>query len=377
MELYVDESGQTGCIKYSNSDKLSFVNQPIFANGALIIRDANDKKSIVEKYLAFKNKFSFEREIKGSDLLTRKNNEALDYFIDNILNDENFAVNLYDKRFYIATLLCLAILDDELRFDNPISYYEIASILASQKDEFYIEYLKFVENINEETAMQYFGFLHDYCYIGNVELWTCTVSKIIDDNLVVEYMEYFMTYTWYEENDKINVINLNCLSELIFFVKEKENVENSNLLVIHDRIDEFEETIKKELNVFNVNVDFEKENNIFLEIADNVVSIFTHAFNKMKKNLLEGTVFKEENGWDMSLVSKLVNKIGMNNIKYTISLQDWASMLAIKDMFSPKYNGELNYYFFITAYIDYYTMVSNSIVANMIDNEVVKNILKE
>lgn len=35
MKLYIDESGQTGCIKLSEKGRLSFNNQPVFANGAV------------------------------------------------------------------------------------------------------------------------------------------------------------------------------------------------------------------------------------------------------------------------------------------------------------------------------------------------------
>ena len=86
-EIYFDESGQTRCVM-TNKEMLNFKNQPLFTMGSVLIKDEKYAKNLSKKYKEFKNRFMFAWEIKSSDLVTKDNNEALEYFIMNMMQKE-------------------------------------------------------------------------------------------------------------------------------------------------------------------------------------------------------------------------------------------------------------------------------------------------
>ena len=104
MKIYIDESGNTGSVVNSKKGKLNFSNQPLFAIGTVIVKDEGEEKELTEKYKQFKAKFGFESEIKGSDLLKKENNEALEWFVENVLDEEHLYVNLYVNIYWIGLL---------------------------------------------------------------------------------------------------------------------------------------------------------------------------------------------------------------------------------------------------------------------------------
>ena len=220
MKIYFDESGQTGCVLLKNN-MLNFDNQPIFALGAVIVKDYNDEKFLLDKYKKFKEKFGIYGEIKGSELTTRDKNEEFNYFLENILDSEHFVVNFYDKKFYLATLLELALLGREFQQTFTIQFYDVASQLSFESDDFFIEYCKYIEKPSPERFHEYLVYLknYDYKYVtaeyNGIKL---TAQAILDGKNEKLFYNDFLTFGWYE-NDKIaNLINLNALSELISFV---------------------------------------------------------------------------------------------------------------------------------------------------------------
>lgn len=55
MKIYVDESGQTGSVNLSKkSVKLNFLEQPLFVNGAVVVKNIDDEKILLSKYIDFK-----------------------------------------------------------------------------------------------------------------------------------------------------------------------------------------------------------------------------------------------------------------------------------------------------------------------------------
>ena len=122
MKIYFDESGQSGCV-LRKDDLLNFRKQPTFAVGALVLSSEKSEKNLINKYHRFKEKFRIPNEIKGTDLLTREMNEALHYFLDNFLNSKDFFVILYDKRFYLSTLLLQGLLGRIYQQEIPIHFY--------------------------------------------------------------------------------------------------------------------------------------------------------------------------------------------------------------------------------------------------------------
>ena len=340
MKIYFDESGQTGCVLLKNN-MLNFDNQPIFALGAVIVKDDNDEKFLLDKYKKFKDKFGIYGEIKGNELTTRDKNEELNYFLKNILDSEHFVVNFYDKKFYLATLLELALIGREFQRTYTIQFYDVASQLSFEDDAFFVEYCKYIEKPSPERFHEYLVYLknYDYKYVtaeyNGIKL---TAQAILDGENENLFYNDFLTFGWYE-NDKIaNLINLNALSELISFVKMDTKEQNSEIEYIHDKIDGFESTMKSELLQFDINISFphEKEPEL-LQLADNIASIYCHAYVKMKTLFSKKKEWDESSKWDMSLLSQLLSIIKHENIKFTVPIPDWAAALCIENMYSPSY----------------------------------------
>ena len=166
MKIYFDESGQTGCV-LQKDDLLNFQQQPTFAIGAVVANSKKAEQKLIDKYIAFKQKYNIRGEIKGKDLLTRARNEELEYILKNIFDRYHFFVLLYDKRFYISTLLLISLLGVEYQHLMPEHFYMQATFLSQQEDNFFVEYLKFVQTPSVENLSTYLKFLIDYNYKNN------------------------------------------------------------------------------------------------------------------------------------------------------------------------------------------------------------------
>lgn len=68
---------------------------------AVVAHDLQSEQLLRQKYAAFKSRFASEKELKGNSLFAKENNDALEYFLDNIIDDIHFSICLYDKKFYL------------------------------------------------------------------------------------------------------------------------------------------------------------------------------------------------------------------------------------------------------------------------------------
>lgn len=372
MKVFFDESGQTGCV-LKKEDLLNFKTSPTFALAAIVVNDSQMQK-LEEKYLKFKKKYSIEGEIKGTDLLIKNNNDKLHYFINNVLNETNIYINIYDKKFYLSTLMLFSFCGLDCLEKFKLDMYSQASILARQDDEFFIEYLRFIDKPNIPTFKKYLKFLINYDYkffkdINGITIENSIIifaKKILEDKLESYYVNDFMTYGWYSDKQITNLINLNCLCELIYFIKDDISNDNKEIEFIHDNIHEFEDVIKDELSKYNFNIRFEdSKKSVILQIADNVVSIFRHSFDKGISYCVNNTMWENDSLWDLELFSKLQRIISPNHIKYTISLPDMAASLSIMEMFSNSYPKEKrNNLFFNIFYKRYFSIINSDLCYN-------------
>lgn len=340
MKIYFDESGQSGCILQKN-DMLNFQNQPTFAIGAVVIPDERQINHLITKYVEFKEKFGIEGEIKGSDLLTRSRNAELEYVIENIFDCYHFFVLLYDKRFYISTLLLTSLVGFEYQHTFPVHFYRQATMLTKQSDEFFVRYLKFIENPRVSTFSEYLRFLINYDYIHMEESENTIVyiaQEILDGKIENKYSGNFLPFGWYENPKIANLINLNALSELIYFVKFQTGATNGTVVYVHDHIKEFEETIGSELREYGINIAFaDSKQEVLLQVADNVASIARHAYDKAIAHFRAKEEWNVENQWDMNLMSHVIRKLSSAHISFTVPLYDWAAALCVETMFAPQY----------------------------------------
>ena len=188
---------------------------------------------------------------------------------------------LYDKRFYISTLLLISLLGVEYQHLMPEHFYTQATFLSQQEDDFFVEYLKFIQNPSVENLSVYFKFLLDYNYKNNELSQNAVVEmteRIIEEKSEDKWLEDFMTFGWYDNPKVTNFINLTALSELIFFIKAHIKESNEEIIYIHDHIDEFEDTLHDELMEYGIDVIFkDSKQEVLLQIADNIVSVLRQA----------------------------------------------------------------------------------------------------
>ena len=372
MKIFFDESGQTGCV-IKKDDLLNFKSSPTFALAAIVVND-NQIQKLEEKYLNFKKKFSIEGEIKGTDLLKKNNNDKLYYFINNILNETNIYINIYDKRFYLSTLILFPFCGIDCLENFKLDIYNQASILARQDDSFFIEYLNFIDKPNLITFRRYLKFLINFDYkffkdindnvIENALL--LFAKKILKDKLEESFINDFMTYGWYKDKRITNLINLNCLCELIYIIKDELNISGKNIEFIHDNIHQFEGTIKDVLSQYNFNIRFEdSKKSVILQTADNIASIFRHSFDKAMEHCANNKMWIDDSLWDLKLFSKIQHIITTKHIKYTVSLPDLAASLSIRDMFSDSYpKAKRNNMFFNSFYTKYFSIINRELLDN-------------
>lgn len=365
MKIYFDESGQSGCL-LQKDDLLNFKKQPTFTIGALILPTENEKEKMIKRYVDFKKKFNIIGEIKGNDIVTKKHNDELKYFINNIIDDSHFFVLVYDKKFYISTLLLISLLGIEYQQSIPEHFYTQASILAKQSDEFFINYLQYIENITLESFEEYLEFLINFNYqgFGMAENAVLTMSKkIIEEKIQDKCYKDFMTFGWYDDFQITNLINLNALSEIIYSIKSEKEILNGEVEYIHDRIKEYENTFINELKNYGINIDFEdSKDNLLLQIVDNFVSIFCHTYNKTIFHFKNKEEWKEISEWDLKIMSKIQKKISIKNINYTIPVSDWSLLLCVATMFSYHYPKKYrNNFHFNNYYVENLNKVYESI----------------
>ena len=340
MDIYFDESGNTGSVK-SNSNRLNYDNQRHFALCGVIMENDDDKEKLKEKYKALKEEFNILGELKGNSLLTRDNNELLNVFIDEILDDTHFQINIYDKNFYLLTKMLGGLLGVEFKEEFPLQFYQLASSLISENDNILLKYCQLEENLTLENLKVFLGFLANYSYSNQENLYLPQMVRLILENeLEEDVLDNLIGVSKYIGTASKNIVNLSTLSEFIFMLKHEAGptLRNECLNINHDKIDGFSKVFQKELAPYGINLNFiDSTDSIFIQIADNVASIYCKVINQMVSIFENNKQWDKDSEWMLELTSKLFNKINTDNIKFTLPIQNWAVALCVKDMFSLSY----------------------------------------
>lgn len=155
MHLFLDEAGNTGGIIDKN-EKLNYGTQRHFCLAAVVAEDMQSIQLLRQKYDVFKSQFASEKELKGNSLFKKENNDALEYFLDNILDDIHFSICLYDKKFYLASLLVFVILGESTRETFPVEYYSLVSDLSQENDELFATFCKLTKRATAESMHKLF-----------------------------------------------------------------------------------------------------------------------------------------------------------------------------------------------------------------------------
>ena len=166
-----------------------------FVLGSVFVADKEDEIEILNKYRQFKNRFEFTGEIKGSELMTQRNNEALKYFITNVLDDKHFFICNYDKIFYLATLISVYIFGVPFQQQETLTFYMMASALAGEKEELFLHYCSAVCENTDNSKKEFLEYLISFPYEkldrNDYNLYIAFAKFMLENK---DYGEFPLTY---------------------------------------------------------------------------------------------------------------------------------------------------------------------------------------
>ena len=176
-----------------------------FVLGSVFVADKEDEIEILNKYRQFKNRFGFIGEIKGSELMTQRNNEALKYFITNVLDDKHFFICNYDKIFYLATLISVYIFGVPFQQQETLTFYMMASALAGEKEELFLHYCSAVCENTDNSKKEFLEYLISFPYEkldrNDYNLYIAFAKLMLENK---DYGEFPLTYEAYSCKNTVN-----------------------------------------------------------------------------------------------------------------------------------------------------------------------------
>lgn len=366
VKIYFDESGNSGCVIPNKKDEFYSDGQRFFVLCGIIVKDKKDEKCLKDKYSDFKKNFSITDELKGSDLLTKERNAELNYFIENMLDDEHFYVCIYDKIFYLATLVSNYFFGNEIRSFEPLFFYTQTSCLVVEDIAFFKKFYEAVSANTDEKKEEFLKYVMDFDYkhVPAENNGYREMAKLMLENQ--NYGDFILPYGSYVNKDITNLINLTALGETLLSIKIDKQDSFQGCTVVHDKIKEFETEFEDTFNEYKaglIDLKFEdSKNDLLIQYADNVASIFRKAFTKTVEIFTEKSQWKSVNQYFLEKLAELLNKISINKCKFDTAINDWALAFCVRDMFSKSFektnrnNRELN-----VRYIYYQNMIANHI----------------
>ena len=347
-KVYLDESGNTGGIAEKNG-KFNIGQQDYFVYGG-VITDESEEPHLLSQYSQFKlvheSLQDEKNEIKGNDLFKNEemNNRALEDFISNYLDSRHFYVNIYDKYFYIATQLVISILGFEFRDKNLAYFYEMVNSLLKYDGFLQIENL-FLKATNIDkldlkkrekallTTLRQFRKL--IRQDPQFRFLDSRIKKLIKDkNSISQISNSILFKGAYTQDRKIsNLINLTALGELLVQLINQGRIDENSSIIL-DPICSIDKVILRELEPSSLDIRISEGSHIdeLIQYADNVVSVVYKSFNNIIKDFKNkgcSWTINTNNIWSLFVFSFVLSKIDCNNIKFTLSIDDWAFCLAI------------------------------------------------
>lgn len=335
--LYIDESGNNGNVVPNQYGKLFRNHQAQFVLGGLMVKNSDEQDYFRKKYMAFKKHWQLGDEYKSCDILKSESSEILEDFIERILDDTHFQICCYDKKFYLASLISYYMFG-AVQSKDPLDYYKYTSALAREKDCIFQIYCECVENPSNEKIETFLKFMESYTYEKfddrNNNPYK-SIARLMLTNRSEHFKKPYLSRGEYEKIGNINVINMNALGELIFSICYMENITVDDIKVYHDKIEQYEAEICTMYDK-RVSVEFlDSKTDILIQIADNLAGIFRRLFSETIE------IFSSKQQWKKEkypyLLSRLIDKISVKNIKFVVPIADWALALTVQKMFAPDY----------------------------------------
>ena len=339
MKIYFDESGNTGCLTREGRETYCGKDgQSLYALGAVLSPEKGDE-NLTASYEAFKERCGAAgREVKGSDLLTRKCNDQLSDFFETFLECGRFKICLYSKDFYLATALMQTVLGSDAKIAFPQLYYLEASNLALFGAESLKAYAEFsaMPNASGARVLTERLLVNPDAILAEGSFLHAGLRRVVETGRYDILLRTDIASGGYEKPSYQNLVNLTAFGELLAIIKEDEGISNASLELVHDRIPEFEREYRSALVALGLGciVKFEESNDCLgIQLADNVASVVGGVAKRVTAACKANIQWGPESEWIMSLWSKLLDAIGLDNFKLVVPLQDQAMLLSIGRMF--------------------------------------------
>lgn len=370
MKIFFDESGNSGCVTPNKNGNFFDDGQRFFVLAGVIAKNREEEESLSTRYKLFKKAFSIENEIKGSDLLTKGNNKMLDYFISNLIDSEHFYVCIYDKFFYLATLVCVYLFGYSTRNTDPLLFYTQASALALENPEFFKCFCDAVEKNTDKAKMDFLEYIITFQYKHidkKVNGFIVVAQKMLENG---DYGEFPLPYGCYLNEKITHLINLTALGESLLAIKLENCADFGEVTVIHDKIHEFEQEFRDTLSSHEkIKIEFEdSKKSLLVQYADNVAGIFRKAFEKTVGCFRIGEQWKSENKFFPELLAKLLKNISIKSCKFDTQICDNVLALCVRDIFDTSFPiKQRNNIEFYKRFAFYKKIVLNNIATSNYD----------
>lgn len=338
LKLFFDESGYSGCIMPNKNGQLFNDGQRHFVLGSVFVADKEDEIEILNKYRQFKNRFGFTGEIKGSELMTQRNNEALKYFITNVLDDKHFFICNYDKIFYLSTLISVYIFGVHFQQQETLTFYMMASALAGEKEELFLHYCSAVCENTDNSKIEFLEYLISFPYEkldrNDYNLYIAFAKLMLENK---DYGEFPLTYEAYSCKNTVNFVNMTALGELLLSLKHLHGVDMSKTEIYHDNLMGYEEEYNQSFEDNKIHINFvDSKENELVQLADNISSIYRKCFEKSFEAFRCNKQWTD-NIWFTENYSRIINTIGMEHIKMDTQISDYVLPFVIRDIFGNEY----------------------------------------
>lgn len=337
MKIYFDESRNTGEIgvKYN---ALNYFQQRYFVLVGYI-----GEASITNNYIRFKEKWNklinggmLKDEIKGNDLLTKKNNEALHEFISTFIRGKNIYVTIYDKKFFLVSQFLNWLLIGFRDFD-PIQYHTYLLFLMKVDDQFLARYVHLTKNNSIENIREFVFHIKLHKFAECVEspleaMIAIEISQFVESleqtsGFIESLYETISENVLIKKTDRNNIVNLTALGETVLMMKNNLNhLSNNDIVIYHDQLEVVQDYIMHYWN--QTKIDFVKsDRTVEVQLADNIASIYGHLISKILP--LNGDsdlpkLLSEDYCWIRNTFKSIFRQIDHNNIKLVISMREAA-----------------------------------------------------
>lgn len=348
INIYVDESGNSGQFKINKENEINDIKeQPFFVNACVVVNPNNEVPAI-NMYKDVKNastENSQESELKN--IFAKANNQMLEKLKIMCMNKDYVLlnINVYNKEFYITTLLISHLFCKyPIEWDNILDYYIICNNVFTQKN-LLEKYIDFLQNKSNETLLQLIDLILQNKYLKTTfqDLILKHRCITIKDNIAVQN-EILEFHNEFKKNTKDyqTLLPLHGISEIL------REYSTYNVNLYHDKTCEYEMILKQEIEnnmPYIKSVEFvDSKKYELIQVSDNV----SHIFNKGMKDLFSKKY--SQNTFDKSTFDSFATRtmfdfikiIGIENIKFTISICDTAYLHSCFEIYN---NQKLEKYY--------------------------------